>query len=76
MALFAPDFFDQVSGRRGLEIFDVVERWLDQSLVDRRIEHHATMWDGDRVLVWHSQRGRHIGNGLPRLSGCPSRAVT
>jgi hypothetical protein len=71
MALFAPDFLAQVSGRLGLEIFDVVERWLDQSLADRRIEHHATRWDGDRVLVWYTQQGRRIGNGFPRLSGCP-----
>ena len=26
--LFAPDFFDNVSGQHGLRIFDVVGRWL------------------------------------------------
>jgi len=49
-ALFSPDFYDNVSGQRGLAIFDVVGRWLDESFADRRIDHHATMFDGDRVM--------------------------
>src|SRR3954452_16731660 len=50
-------------------IFDVVGRWLDESFADRRIDHHATMVDGDRVMVWYTQYGRHIGNGFPRMRG-------
>jgi len=68
-ALFAPDFFDNVSGRRGLEIFDVVGRWLEESFAGRRVEHHATMHQGDRVMVWYTMHGRHIGNGFPRMTG-------
>ena len=68
-ALFSPDFYDNVSGQRGLVIFDVVGRWFDESFADRRIDHHATMFDGDRVMVWYTQYGRHIGNGFPRMRG-------
>lgn len=39
--LFSPDFYDNVSDQRGLAIFDVVGRWLDESFADRRVEHHA-----------------------------------
>jgi hypothetical protein len=67
--LFSLDFVDHVSGRRGLEIFDIVANWLDASFADRRIEHHATAMEGERVLVWYTQHGRHVGNGFPRLAG-------
>lgn len=70
MELFAPDFFDNVSGQHGLRIFDVVGRWLEESFADRRVEHHATMSDADRVMVWYTAHGRHIGNAFPRLAGC------
>ena len=70
-ALFSPDFYDNVSGQRGLAIFDVVWRWIEESYADRRVEHHATMFDEDRVMVWFTQHGRHVGNGFPRLRGCP-----
>ena len=69
--LFSSDFLDHVSGQRGLAIFDVVGRWIEESFAKRRVEHHATMHDGDRVMVWFTQHGTHIGNGLPRLAGCP-----
>src|SRR3954454_8107050 len=68
-ALISPGFYDNVSGQRGLMIFDVVGRWLDESFADRRIDHHATMVDGDRVMVWYTRYGRHIGNGFPRMRG-------
>jgi predicted ester cyclase len=29
------------------------------------------MTDGDRVLVWYTQYGTHIGNGFPRTAGLP-----
>lgn len=70
MALFSTDFDDNVSGRRGLGIFDVVERWLQESFANRWVEHHATMFDGDRVMVWYTAHGRHVGDGFPRLAGC------
>jgi hypothetical protein len=58
-----------VSGQTGLHIFDVVTGWLDSSFSGRRVEHRATMTDGDRVLVWYAQYGTHIGNGFPRMAG-------
>lgn len=65
---FSPDFVDHVSGQRGLTIFDVVAAWLDESFADRRVEHHAAMFDGDRVMVWYTAHGRHVGNGFPRMA--------
>ncbi len=73
--LFAPDVYDNVSRKRGLDIFDLVGGWQDANFADRRIEHHATMTDGDRVLIWYSQHGRHVGNGFPRLAGRPVDGV-
>lgn len=67
--LFSPDFFDNVSGQRGLDIFRTVGRWLDESLADRSAEVHAVMSDVDRVMVWLTLHGRHVGNGFPRLRG-------
>ena len=29
------------------------------------------MTDSDRVLVWYTQYGTHIGNGRPRMAGLP-----
>ena len=52
MELFSPNFYDNVSGQSGLAIFDVVAGWLEQSFTERRVEHHATMSDDDRVMVW------------------------
>lgn len=69
LTLFSPDFVDHVSGHRGLKIFDVVAAWLDESFADRRVEHHATMFNGDRVMVWYTAHGRHVGNGFPRMAG-------
>lgn len=63
--LCSPDFYDNVSGQVGRHIFDVVGGWLDASFANRQIEHHATMTQGDRVLVWYTQHGTHIGNGFP-----------
>jgi lactoylglutathione lyase len=70
MDMFSPDFYDNVSGRSGLGIFEVVESWLDASFEDRRVEHHATMFEGDRVMVWYTAYGRHIGNAFPRMADC------
>ena len=64
--LFSSEFHDHVS-QRGLEVFDVVTGWIDQSFSDRRGEVHAAMRDGDRIMVWCTLHGTHVGNGLPRL---------
>lgn len=72
LGLFAADFLDNVSGQRGLEIFDIIERWLNESFADRTVEHHATMFDdAERVMVWYTAYGRHVGNGFPRMAGLP-----
>lgn len=62
---FSNNLYDHVSGQRGLAIFDVVATWLDETLADRRVERHATMFDSDRVVVWFTVHGRHVGNRFP-----------
>lgn len=62
----SPDFHDNVSGM-GVNVFDVVGGWFAASFSDRRVEHHATMTDDDRVLVWFTLYGVHIGNAFPRM---------
>jgi len=68
---FSPEFFDNVSGQRGLDIFRTVGRWLDKSLAERSVEVHAAMSDADRVMIWLTLHGTHVGNGFPRLLGLP-----
>jgi hypothetical protein len=51
----------------GVSVFDVVGGWFEESFSDRRVEHHATMTDDDRVLVWFTMHGVHIGNAFPRM---------
>lgn len=69
--MFSPDFYDNVSKTRGLDIFTVVSEWLDESFADRTAELHLVTHAGDTVMVWLTVRGRHIGNGFPRLQGMP-----
>ena len=69
--LFSPDFFDNVSGQRGLEIFRTVGRWLDETFAERGVDVHAAMSDGDRVMLWLTLHATHTGNGFPRLVDLP-----
>jgi predicted ester cyclase len=71
LRMFAPDFYDNVSQTRGLDIFDVVRRWLDESFADRRTDLHLVTHTDDTVMMWCTVHGRHIGNGFPRLKGLP-----
>ena len=64
--LCSPDFHDNVSGM-GVEVFDVVGAWFEQSFSNRRVEHHASLADGDRLVVWFTMHGVHVGNGFPRM---------
>lgn len=64
--LCSPEFHDNVSGM-GVSVFDVVGGWFEASFSDRRVEHHATMTDDERVLVWFTMHGVHIGNAFPRM---------
>ena len=69
MRMFSPDFFDNVSGRRGLGIFTVVGGWLEESFAERSAELHLVTHTHDTVMMWFTTSGRHIGNGFPRLKG-------
>jgi predicted ester cyclase len=78
LRMFSPDFFDNVSGRSGLGIFGVVREWLDHSFAERSAELHLVTHTQDTVMIWYTVRGRHIGNGFPRLADKPVKgyAVT
>jgi predicted ester cyclase len=67
---FAPDFVDHVSGM-GPEIWDIVAAWTAESFADTRVDLNAVMSGGDRVMVWITARGQHIGSAFPRLRGLP-----
>jgi lactoylglutathione lyase len=71
LTMFSPDFYDNVSKTRGLGIFDVVSRWLDESFGDRSAELHLVTHTDDTVVIWFTACGLHIGNGFPRLKGLP-----
>jgi lactoylglutathione lyase len=71
LRMFSPDFYDNVSQTRGLGIFEVVSRWLDESFADRRAELHLVTHTDDTVVIWFTSHGRHIGSGFPRLKGLP-----
>jgi predicted ester cyclase len=70
LAMFSPEFYD-VSGRRGLDIFAVVRRWLVESFAERSVQLHLVTHTDDTVMMWQTVRGRHVGNGFPRLEGLP-----
>ena len=44
MSMFSADFFDNVSGRRGLHIFDVVRVWMEESFADLRVDLVVEHW--------------------------------
>jgi predicted ester cyclase len=71
MSMFSPDFYDNVSGQRGLHIFRVVRDWLEESLAERRADLRLVTHTDDTVMIWYTVRGRHVGNGFPRLRGLP-----
>ena len=64
--LCSAEFHDNVSGM-GISVFDVVGGWFEASFADRRVEHHGTMTDEDRIMIWFTMRGVHIGNAFPRM---------
>lgn len=71
LAMFSPEFYDNVSETRGLDILDVVRGWLDESVADRSADLHLVTRTDDTVVIWCTARGRHVGNGFPRLKGLP-----
>ena len=71
LEMFSSAVFDNVSGQSGLEIFQVVRVWMDQSFDQRLVDLHLVSHTEDTVVIWYTLRGRHIGNGFPRLVGRP-----
>ena len=71
LSMFSPDFYDNVGGQRGLETFDVVRGWIEETFADRSTELHLVTHTDDTVMVWCTQRGRHVGDAHPRLRGLP-----
>jgi predicted ester cyclase len=73
LRMFSPDFYDNVSKQSGLSIFTVVGGWLEESFAERQVELNLVTHTDDTVMMWYTVRGRHIGNGFPRLNGLPIR---
>ena len=71
LRMFSPECYDNVSGQRGLHIFTVVSGWLEESFAERSVQLHLVTHTDDTVMIWSTVRGRHIGNGFPRLKGLP-----
>jgi predicted ester cyclase len=71
LSMFSPMFYDNVSRQRGLHIFTVVAGWFAESFAERSVEIHLVTHTDDTVMAWYTVRGRHIGNGFPRLEGLP-----
>ena len=69
--MMAEDFYDHVSGRRGTEIWSVVQSWLQESFSERMCEVVAALNDGDRIVVWLVVTGVHVGSGFPWLRDRP-----
>jgi len=68
MRMFSPDFFDNVSGRRGLGIFTVVGGWLEESFAERSAELHGHPHPRHRDDVVHHERAAHRER-LPAAQG-------
>jgi lactoylglutathione lyase len=66
---FAPDFFDHVSGQRGVQIMRLVRGWIDASFADSEYEVHGVTSGGGLVMLWFSSRARHIGSAFPQFAG-------
>ena len=71
LGMFSPEFYDNVSGQRGLHILTIVAGWLEESFAERTVQLHLVTHNDDTVMIWYTMRGRHIGNGFPRLKGLP-----
>ena len=76
LTMFSPEFYDNVSRQRGLHIFAVVGGWLEESLAERSVQLHLVTHTDDTVMIWYTVRGRHIGNGFPRLKTLPVKGNT
>jgi predicted ester cyclase len=71
-AMMAPDLHDHVSGSIGPQTWDMVWGWIEKSFEERRAELHG--WgtlDDDRIAVWITLHGKHIGSRMPWLADRP-----
>jgi hypothetical protein len=66
--MFSPDFYDNVGGRSGWASFQIVRGWR-RELRPVSVDLHLVTHTEDTVMMWYTARGRHIGNGFPRLVG-------
>jgi len=67
------DFFDNISQQRGPEIWRTVGDWLRGTFSDISVDLHSVAQDDDdRVLVWITLHGTHIGSSFPFMGGCPA----
>ena len=71
LGMFSPEFYDNVSGQRGLRIFTIVDGWFKESFAQRTVQLHLVTHNDDTVMIWYTMRGQHIGNGFPPLKGLP-----
>lgn len=73
LALVAEEFLDNVSGRRGPDIWRTVAAWLSTTFSDVAVDLHSVAEDEDgRILVWVTLHGKHIGSGFPFMAGRPA----
>lgn len=71
-AMISPGLHDHVSGGTGPETWDMVWSWIEKSFEERRAELHG--WgtlDDERIAVWVTLHGKHVGSGMPWLTGRP-----
>ncbi len=72
-AMMSSDLHDRVSGGIGPQTWDMVWRRIEQSLGERRAELHG--WgtlDDNRIAVWVTLHGKHIGSEMPWLADRPA----
>lgn len=70
-AFATPEMVDHVSGMVGEQIWPIVHRWMADSFAEPSVEVHEAMSNGDKVMVWLTARGRHVGDSFPQLAGRP-----
>ena len=71
--LLDDEFFDNVSQQQGPAIWRTVGDWLRSTFSDITVDLHSVAQDDDdRVLVWITLNGTHIGSSFPFMDGSPA----
>ncbi|MEO5832685.1 MAG: ester cyclase [Nakamurella sp.] len=78
LGLLSDEVYDNVSRQAGKQIWTVVLNWMKESFGDVSVEVNMSAADGDRVMIWLTVTGTHIGSSFPWMRGRPAsgRAVT